>query len=147
MSTHRTRWPFSAKATATFRVVVVLATPPFWLAKAMTLAVWLCSLTTPVFVTLRSIPSGLLDKHLVFVTGKGGVGKSTVAAALGMAAARTGRRTLVVELAYQDRLARAFGVEDSHFREAPVEAGPFTISLGPQHAPGEYLRMQLRVKP
>src|SRR5262245_44253352 len=38
MSTHRTRWPVSANAAARFRVVVVLATPPFWLAKAMTLA-------------------------------------------------------------------------------------------------------------
>src|ERR1700755_1257715 len=36
MSMHRTRWPLSANATARFRVVVVLATPPFWLAKAMT---------------------------------------------------------------------------------------------------------------
>src|SRR3954471_13532606 len=36
MSMHRTRLPFSANATARFRVVVVLATPPFWLAKAMT---------------------------------------------------------------------------------------------------------------
>jgi anion-transporting ArsA/GET3 family ATPase len=96
---------------------------------------------------LRSIPSGLLDKRLVFVTGKGGVGKSTVAAALGMAAARAGLRTIVVELAYQDRLARAFGVEDSHFREAPVEDNLFTISLDPQHALEEYLRIQLRVKP
>src|SRR5437764_9019731 len=147
MSTQRTRWPFSAKATATFRVVVVLATPPFWLAKAMTLAVLVCSLTRPVFVTLRPIPSSVLDKRLVFVTGKGGVGKSTVAAALGLAAVRAGRRTIVVELAYQDRLARAFGVEDSHFREAPVDDGLFTISLDPQHALEEYLRMQLRVKP
>ena len=38
MSTQRTRWPSSAKATARFSVVVVLATPPFWLAKAMTFA-------------------------------------------------------------------------------------------------------------
>jgi hypothetical protein len=36
MSMHRTRLPLSANATARFRVVVVLATPPFWLAKAMT---------------------------------------------------------------------------------------------------------------
>ena len=34
-STQRTRWPFSTKAAARFRVVVVLATPPFWLVKAM----------------------------------------------------------------------------------------------------------------
>src|SRR3954463_4167211 len=38
MSTQRTRWPSSTKATARLRVVVVLATPPFWLAKAITLA-------------------------------------------------------------------------------------------------------------
>ena len=37
-STHSTRWPLSTNAAARFSVVVVLATPPFWLAKAMTLA-------------------------------------------------------------------------------------------------------------
>jgi hypothetical protein len=96
---------------------------------------------------LRPIPPALLDKRLVFVTGKGGVGKSTVSAALGLAASRAGRRTIVVELAHQDRLARALGVEDSHFREAPVHDGLYTISLDPQHALEEYLRIQLRVKP
>ena len=38
-STHSTRWPLSANAAARLSVVVVFATPPFWLAKAMTLAV------------------------------------------------------------------------------------------------------------
>src|ERR1700683_1372574 len=38
MSTHRTRCPSSANAAARLSVVVVLATPPFWLANAMTLA-------------------------------------------------------------------------------------------------------------
>src|SRR5947209_3070666 len=51
MSTHRTRWPSSAKAAARFSVVVVLATPPFWLANAMTFA--LCS-------TEMLAPNGLL---------------------------------------------------------------------------------------
>src|SRR3954465_4606678 len=37
MATQSTRKPFSSKATARFSVVVVLATPPFWLANAMTL--------------------------------------------------------------------------------------------------------------
>src|SRR3954452_12141607 len=37
-STQRTRLPFSAKATARFKVVVVLATPPFWLANEITWA-------------------------------------------------------------------------------------------------------------
>ncbi len=37
-SISETRLPFSVSATPRFRVVVVLATPPFWFAKAMTLA-------------------------------------------------------------------------------------------------------------
>ena len=41
----------------------------------------------------------LTDKHLLMVAGKGGVGRSTVAAAIGAAAARSGLRTLVVETA------------------------------------------------
>jgi hypothetical protein len=39
MSIASTRCPFSAKATARLSVVVVLATPPFWLANAIT---WAC---------------------------------------------------------------------------------------------------------
>jgi anion-transporting ArsA/GET3 family ATPase len=88
----------------------------------------------------------LLDKRLIFVAGKGGVGKSTVAAALGMAAARQGRRTILVEVAYQDRLARAFHSEDSHFREVELAQGLWTISIDPRHALEEYLRLQLPVK-
>ncbi|MGZ4326382.1 MAG: ArsA-related P-loop ATPase, partial [Solirubrobacteraceae bacterium] len=58
----------------------------------------------PVFVRTRENPSwpvcstavpGPLDHRLLFVTGKGGVGKSTVATALGMLAARQGLRTIV----------------------------------------------------
>ncbi|MBV8735375.1 MAG: hypothetical protein JO120_11380, partial [Solirubrobacterales bacterium] len=40
----------------------------------------------------------LLDRRLIFITGKGGVGKSTVAIALGLVAARRGLRTIVAEL-------------------------------------------------
>jgi len=54
---------------------------------------------------LRSVFSsgvpGLLDRRLIFVTGKGGVGKSTVATALGVLGARHGKRTIVAELASQ----------------------------------------------
>jgi anion-transporting ArsA/GET3 family ATPase len=88
----------------------------------------------------------LLDKRLIFVTGKGGVGKSTVSAALGLAAARRGRRTIVAELSYQDRIARAFHGEDSHFNEVAIGDGLWTISIDPQHALEEYLRIQIRVK-
>jgi anion-transporting ArsA/GET3 family ATPase len=44
-------------------------------------------------------PAWLIGKHFLIIAGKGGVGRSTVAAALGMAAARSGLRALVVETA------------------------------------------------
>ena len=53
-------------------------------------------------------PPALFDHELLVVTGKGGVGKTTVAAALGVAAARRGLRTIVAEVARpRRRLARA----------------------------------------
>ena len=52
----------------------------------------------------------VLDKRLVFVTGKGGVGKTTVSAALGLAAARAGKRTMVCEVAEQERITETFGM-------------------------------------
>jgi anion-transporting ArsA/GET3 family ATPase len=92
------------------------------------------------------IPSGpvrrLLDKRLVFVTGKGGVGKSTVAAALGVLAARRGRRTVVAELSAQDRVQRLFEHGGEHFVEIEVAPGLFTISIDPDHAMDEYLRVK-----
>jgi len=104
--------------------------------------------------------SALLQRRLIFVTGKGGVGKSTVATALGMLAARRGLRTIVAELASQDRVQRAFDDGDggregdgtrggkttrgggAHFRELELTPHLFTISIDPQQAMDEYLRIK-----
>jgi anion-transporting ArsA/GET3 family ATPase len=86
----------------------------------------------------------LLDKRLLFVTGKGGVGKSTVAIALGLLAAREGLRTIVAELASQDRIQGLFSEngEPERFRELELAPGLFTISIDPQQAMEEYLRVK-----
>jgi anion-transporting ArsA/GET3 family ATPase len=86
--------------------------------------------------------SALLDRRLIFVTGKGGVGKSTVATALGMLAARRGLRTIVAELSAQDRVQRAFDYRGAQFRELELAPDLFTISIDPQHAMDEYLRIK-----
>src|SRR5207253_1697965 len=66
--------------------------------------------------TLCSAPvPALLDHRLIFVTGKGGVGKSTVAIALGLLAARNGLRAIVAELSSQDRVQQAFDLKGAHF--------------------------------
>ncbi|HWE32227.1 MAG TPA: ArsA family ATPase [Solirubrobacteraceae bacterium] len=85
---------------------------------------------------------GLLDKRLIFVMGKGGVGKSTVAIALGLLAARRGERCIVVELAAQDRVQRTFDHHAEGFSELELAPGLFTISVDPQHAMEEYLRVK-----
>lgn len=47
--------------------------------------------------------------RLLFITGKGGVGKTTVAAALGVRAAELGQRALIIETANDGSLAQIFG--------------------------------------
>jgi anion-transporting ArsA/GET3 family ATPase len=85
----------------------------------------------------------LLDKRLLFVTGKGGVGKSTVATALGLLAARHGLRTIVAELASQERVQGLFSRDEGEqFRELELAPGLFTISIDPQQAMEEYLRVK-----
>jgi anion-transporting ArsA/GET3 family ATPase len=85
----------------------------------------------------------LLDKRLLFVTGKGGVGKSTVAIALGLLAARRGLRTIVAELSSQERVQGLFSRDQGEqFRELEIAPGLFTISIDPQQAMEEYLRVK-----
>jgi anion-transporting ArsA/GET3 family ATPase len=86
----------------------------------------------------------LLAKELVVVTGKGGVGKSTVAAALAMAAAREGRRVIVAEVAARDDVSRALAADGGGvFVERAVGDGLHHISIDPESALEEYLRDQL----
>ena len=78
------------------------------------------------------------------MTGKGGVGKTTVAAALGLLAARRGRRTVVCEVAQQERLAGLFGVHDVGHTEVELAPGLFSVSVQPERALHEWLRHQLK---
>lgn len=78
------------------------------------------------------------------MTGKGGVGKTTVAAALGLVAARAGKRTIVAEVARRSDVTSAFDREGSKpFAEVELAPGLFHISIDPQDALEEYLRDQL----
>jgi anion-transporting ArsA/GET3 family ATPase len=86
----------------------------------------------------------LRERRLLYVTGKGGVGKTTVAASLGMAAARAGRRTIVCEVAEQDRVSRAFRREGV-VAETEVELAEnlWAITIDPQQALEEWLGKQV----
>jgi anion-transporting ArsA/GET3 family ATPase len=84
------------------------------------------------------------DRSLLYVTGKGGVGKTTVAATIGLAAARTGRRTIVCEVAEQDRMSRAFAREGVRpEQEVELAENLWAITIDPQAALEEWLAKQV----
>src|SRR5919106_5095070 len=91
-----------------------------------------------------SMEALLRDRRLMYVTGKGGVGKTTVAAALGLAAAEAGRRTIVCEVAEQDRVSRAFQ-RQGVVAETEVELAEnlWAITIDPQRALEEWLARQI----
>jgi anion-transporting ArsA/GET3 family ATPase len=88
----------------------------------------------------------LLDKRLVFVTGKGGVGKSTISIALGLAAASRGKRTIVCEVAGQETASRVFRRAEIGFHEVQVAQNLWSISIDPDQSLREYLLLQLKVR-
>lgn len=87
----------------------------------------------------------LLDRRLVFVTGKGGVGKTTVAAALGLLASEHGKRTLVCEVDSKGNLADFFEVGPNRFKPQELAPGLFGMAMNTEESLKEYMSLQLRV--
>ena len=85
--------------------------------------------------------TSLLERKLLVVTGKGGVGKTTVAAALGLAAAQRGLHAIVVEVGDQRRLPGLFGLNGNDVgSETKLEERMSSISIDPDHALLEWLQ-------
>jgi anion-transporting ArsA/GET3 family ATPase len=86
------------------------------------------------------MPLDVLDRaRLVIVTGKGGTGKTTVAAALAVAAAQRGRRVLVAEVEGRQGLAALFGRRSLSYRETRLAEGVKGLAVDPEQALREYL--------
>ena len=86
----------------------------------------------------------LLDRRLVVVTGKGGTGKSTVSAALALAAAKQGKRVLVCEVVARERVADFFGKPPSGPEIRQLAPNLFSVHVRPREAMREYALMILR---
>lgn len=89
--------------------------------------------------------ASILDRRLVFVTGKGGVGKTSVAAAFASLAASRGKRTLVCEMDAKGSLAAAFDARPLKFEPREVEPNLFAMAMNTEDALREYLRIFVRV--
>jgi anion-transporting ArsA/GET3 family ATPase len=88
----------------------------------------------------------LLDRRLLVVTGKGGVGKSTVAAALGLLAARRGKKVLVCELNAHERVAPMLGAPPSGTAIREILPGLSSVNVTPHEAMREYGLMVLKFR-
>jgi anion-transporting ArsA/GET3 family ATPase len=90
--------------------------------------------------------SGLLDRRLLVVTGKGGVGKSTVAAALGVQLASRGKRVLLCEVNADERVAPLLGHRPVGAEVRQVETNLSLVDVRPTESMREYVLMKVRVE-
>ena len=99
-----------------------------------------------VLVDAGSTPAWWNDARLHVVSGKGGTGKTTVAAALAIALAAGGRRTLLVEVEDRQGIAQLFGIPPLPYGERPIAAAPGGgvvdgLAVEPEAALVDYLDM------
>lgn len=86
----------------------------------------------------------LSEKRLVVVTGKGGVGKSTLAAALALQSAREGLRTLVCEVNAKERISLLLGKPEVGPEVTEIDENLWAVNVRPQEAMREYALMMLK---
>jgi anion-transporting ArsA/GET3 family ATPase len=89
--------------------------------------------------------SPLLDLKLLFVTGKGGVGKTTVASALALLASTRGKRVLICEVDAKGDVAGFYEAPPTTFNETEVLPGLFAMTMDTEASLREYLKLQLRI--
>ena len=87
----------------------------------------------------------MLEKRLLIVSGKGGVGKSAIAAGLALLGQRRGQRVLAMEMGSPEGLATHFGTGPLEFRPREVRPGLHAMRMVRADALLEYLSLQLNV--
>jgi anion-transporting ArsA/GET3 family ATPase len=92
------------------------------------------------------VPDSLLDRRLILVVGKGGVGRSTVAAALAARSAAAGRQTLLFEANANDRWGEMFGAKEVDAEIRRLENNLYAVNTNPEAALEEYGLMVLRFR-
>jgi anion-transporting ArsA/GET3 family ATPase len=114
--------------------------------------------TLPPFSRRRVLPArkrasppaaGLLDellsRRIIFVAGKGGTGKTTVAAALCLLGAKHGKEVLGIEVEPKGDLSAALGSKGAGFKPEVVQPGVSVLALHAEESFQEYLRLYFKV--
>jgi len=101
------------------------------------------------FIGATEVPSPLDElaaRRFLYVTGKGGVGKTTLSAAIAMALAARGKRVLIAMCHTKERLSAVLGskpIGDQIFEAVP---NVFAVNINPELALLDYGTMVLKVK-
>ena len=83
-------------------------------------------------------------KRFVVIFGKGGVGRSTVASALGLMAARSGLRTVIAEFSTTSSLPRLFNRDGGGYLPVQLTENLYTVGVRPEPALHEYAIRKVR---
>ena len=86
----------------------------------------------------------LVDQRLVIVTGKGGVGKTTIATALALQSARDGQRTLICEVNTKERVTQLLGKPEAGAELTSLDENLWAVNVRPEAALREYALMILK---
>ena len=92
------------------------------------------------------MPLEVFDRRLILVVGKGGVGRSTVAAAIAGQLAAQGKRTLLFETNANDRFGSYFDKPPVGTELAQLAPNLWAVNTNPAHALEEYGLMILKFK-
>lgn len=87
-----------------------------------------------------------LAPRILIVSGKGGVGKTTVSAALALVAARAGRKVCVAEVDRKGSLAKLLGGGPVGYDPEELSPGVWGMGIVPEDALAEYLDVQYHMK-
>ena len=88
----------------------------------------------------------LLSRQILIVTGKGGTGKTTGAAALGLWASRAGKRTLLVECNGSQQIPTLFNRESEGYKPTHLHPGLSAMSITSDEAIEDYVVKQIKVR-
>ena len=87
----------------------------------------------------------MIDRRLLVVSGKGGVGKSALTAAIALRAARTGKQVLAVSMTGGAGLAPHLGMRSLEYTPVKAAPGVWALTIDRATALDEYIRLQMHV--
>ena len=86
------------------------------------------------------------NPQIIFVTGKGGVGKTSISLMLGKAYARSGDRCIIVQTYGAEQISTSFGLPSAGYTPQKLSENLYTMSITAEEAIEEYALQQLKFR-